>query len=221
MTKNKWQSRMQKAIIPLLILCAGITIIADVSQKNNAPKSESGLKETAANAKSMEGSKGMEGSHKNESHADDGHDHAPMDHSDPENQRRMGIFHYNEGNRFLSKGDAEQAIVNYKMALRHNDNFSESYVNLSSAYLRLKQYDEAFNTLKALESKNPSHPYLYYNYACYYSLTGKLPESLKMLKTAIDKGLPGVAAIATDEDLTAVRETPEFKSWYDSLPATT
>ncbi|QPJ65775.1 MAG: tetratricopeptide repeat protein [Candidatus Nitrohelix vancouverensis] len=221
MTNNKWQLRMQKAIIPLLILCAGITIIADLAQKNNAPSLEPVLKEASTKDKEMEGSKGMEGSHSEESHADDGHDHGPMDHSDPENQRRMGIFHYNEGNRFLSKGEAEQAIVNYKMALRHNENFSESYVNLSSAYLRLKQYDEAFNTLKALESRNPSHPYLYYNYACYYSLTGKLQESLKMLQTAIEKGLPGVAEIAGDEDLTAVRATPEFKRWYDALPTTT
>ena len=59
---------------------------------------------------------------------------------DPEREHRMAIFHYNEGNKFLNKGDWEKAVGNYKMALHHDKALNEVYINMSNAYLKGKQY---------------------------------------------------------------------------------
>ena len=49
-----------------------------------------------------------------------------MGHLDPEDQKRMGIYHYNEGNNFLKQNNLEEARSNYKMALHHNKIFEEA-----------------------------------------------------------------------------------------------
>ncbi len=62
---------------------------------------------------------------------------------DPEKEHRMAIFHFNEGNTFLSKGVWQEAVHNSKMALHHDKALSEVYINMSSAYLKGQQYEEA------------------------------------------------------------------------------
>ena len=71
-------------------------------------------------------------------------------------QKRMGIYHYNEGNKLLQQNSWEEAIRNYKMALHHNKNFSEAYINLSTAYLIGKQFNASLETLISLKKINQS-----------------------------------------------------------------
>ena len=143
--------------------------------------------------------------------------HQDMDHSDPENIRRMAIFHFNEGNKFLQRKKWGDAAKNYHKALNHNREFKEAYVNLSTAYLGAGKYDEAFDTLKSLEEINPSAPLLHFNLACYYSLTEKLPASLGAIKKAVVLGYNGFQDIQTDPDLENLRNNAEFKTWFQSV----
>ncbi len=133
--------------------------------------------------------------------------------ADPEKERRMGIFHYNEGNRFLRKGDWKEAVRNYKMALHHDQTLSDVYVNMSSAYLQGQQYPEALKTLEILKTHAPDHPNLYYNLACYYSLTHQETESLAALKQSLKLGYSARNDAHTDPDLANLRETVKFKQW--------
>ncbi|MCH8156891.1 MAG: tetratricopeptide repeat protein [Nitrospinae bacterium] len=148
------------------------------------------------------------------------HDHGTeeIDHSDPEAQRRMGIFHYNEGNKFSNQGNWEEAIRNYKMALHHNKNFEEAYINLSTAYLSGKQFDEGRDTLTDLEKINPSHPLLHYNLACYHALTGQTGPALEALQRAVGFGYKDFRALETDPDLENLRNDPKFQQWRNELP---
>ncbi len=151
------------------------------------------------------------------------HDHAEhdehddVDHSDPENIKRMAIFHFNEANKFLQQKKWDDAVKNYHKALNHNREFEEAYINLSTAYLGAKKYGEALDTLKSLESINPSAPLLHYNLACYYSLTEKSPASLSALKKAVELGYKGFQDIETDPDLENLRSYAEFKAWFESI----
>jgi len=152
---------------------------------------------------------------KDHDHAE--HDeHQDMDHSDPENIKRMAIFHFNEGNKFLQQEKWDEAAKNYHKALNHNREFQETYINLSTAYLRAKKYDEALDTLKSLENINPSAPLLHYNLACYYSLTEKTQASLDALKKAVELGYKGFNEIQIDPDLVNLRHNAEFKTWFQS-----
>ena len=132
---------------------------------------------------------------------------------DPKREHRMAIFHYNEGNKFLKKGDWKEAVVNYKMALHHDKSLKEVYINMSNAYLKGKQYDEAKTTLEALKVQAPENPHLYYNLACYYSLTHQEAASLKALQQSIRLGYKNPSDAQSDPDLANLRQTPEFKQW--------
>jgi len=130
-----------------------------------------------------------------------------------EKEKRMGIFHYNEGNKSFKAGRFDEAIINYKKAMHHNKNFKEATINLSTAYMQNSNYDKALETLKMgmlLDSKNP---HIHYNYACYYSLTGQPKRSLEMLKSAIHFGFNRLDQIEIDPDLQTLRQSPEFKKW--------
>ena len=147
------------------------------------------------------------------------HDHSEDDHQDPENNRRMGIFHYNEGNKMLAAGNLEEAVRNYKMALHHNKDFKQAHVNLSTTYLAAKQWEEARDTLTTLETIDPNNPSLFYNWACYFSLTGKTADSLTALQKAVTVGYENFKQIGKDPDLLNLRKTPEYKDWAKNLKA--
>ena len=149
--------------------------------------------------------KQSEGSHKEGSNG--------QDISQKDKEKKMGIFHYNEGNKNFKEGQYKEAIINYKKALHHNKSFKEATINLSTAYMKNSNFEEALKTLQkgmVLDSKNP---HIHYNYACYYSLTGQSEASLEKLKTAIQFGFNNFKQIEIDPDLEKLRQSPEFKGW--------
>ena len=176
----------------LFVITDTSTIIKDMSSN------------TGKNLKQTEGSH-KEGSHKEGSNG--------QDISQKDKEKKMGIFHYNEGNKNFKEGQYKEAIINYKKALHHNKSFKEATINLSTAYMKNSNFEEALETLQkgmVLDSKNL---HIYYNYACYYSLTGQPETSLKKLKTAIQFGFNNFKQIETDPDLEKLRQSPEFKRW--------
>ena len=138
------------------------------------------------------------------------HNHDETNHQDPQSQKRMGIYHYNEGNNLLKQSNFEEAISNYKMALHHNKDFEESYINISTAYLSTKQFDLALKYLNILKSINPSHPLLHYNLACYYSLLGKTAMGMEALKEAIQNGFNDQKMLKSDPDIESLRQSHQF-----------
>jgi len=136
---------------------------------------------------------------------------------DPVREHRMAIFHYNEGNSFLSKGNWKEAVGNYKMALHHDPALHEVYINLSNAYLQGQQYPEAKKTLDTLKTKTPENPHLYYNLACYYSLTHQETASLEAFQQSVRLGYQNPNDAHTDPDLANLRQMPEFQQWVKTL----
>ena len=130
---------------------------------------------------------------------------------DVKTQKRMGIYHYNEGNKFLKQNHWEEAVKNYQMALHHNKNFDEVYINLSTAYLVGKKFKESLKTLNTLKKINPNHPLLHYNFACYYALTGSITLGLESLKKSISNGFNNFQLLKTDPDLRNLRSDSRFK----------
>ena len=147
------------------------------------------------------------------------HNKEKIDHKSPEAQKRMGIYHYNEGNKLLKQNKTEDAIKNYNMALHHNNRFEEAYINLSSAYLNKKNFKLSLKTLNTLESINPNHPLLHYNFSCYYALLGNVPKGIKSLKQAIVNGFKNHQTLETDPDIENLRKNPEFKELQSLLLA--
>ncbi len=144
-------------------------------------------------------------------------DKLPAPAPDPIKQRRMGIFHYNEGNKFLKEGKWKLAIENYEMALSHDKEIYQVYLNMSNAFLLGKQWDQAIKTLKILESQKPNLPALHYNLACYYSLTQQIEKSLTSIQQAVNLGYKPRNDILIDPDLEPLRKSQAFQKWIDSV----
>lgn len=153
-------------------------------------------------------SKKVEGSHKEGSHNEGSNG---QNISQEEKERRMGIFHYNEGNKSFKEGRFDEAIGNYKKALHHNKTLKEAAINLSTAYMKNLNFDEALKTLKVGMALDSTNPHIHYNYACYYSLIGQPKASMEKLQEAIRLGFTNFKQIETDPDLEKLRQSPEFK----------
>ena len=147
------------------------------------------------------------------------HNEEKKDHNSPEAQKRMGVYHYNEGNKLLKQKKTEEAIKNYNMALHHNNRFEEAYINLSTAYLNKKNFKLSLKTLNTLESINPNHPLLHYNFSCYYALLGNIPKGIESLNQAIANGFKNHQILETDPDIENLRQNPRFKELQSLLLA--
>ena len=151
----------------------------------------------------------MEGSHKEGSHKEGSNG---QNISQEEKEKRMGIFHYNKGNKSFKEGRFDEAIGNYKKALHHNKTLKEATINLSTAYMKNSNFDEALKTIKVGMALDSTNPHIHYNYACYYSLIGQPKASMEKLQEAVRLGFTNFKQIETDPDLEKLRQSPEFKS---------
>ena len=156
----------------------------------------------------------VEGSHLEGSHQEGSKKKAL---TQKEKEKRMGIFHYNEGNKNFKAGQFDEAIINYKKAFHHNKNFKEATINLSTAYMKNSDFDAALKTLQKGMMLDPKNPHIHYNYACYYSLMGQPGTSLEKLKEAIEFGFGQFKQIETDPDLENLRQSVEYKTWAQTL----
>ena len=190
-------------LMPLLLIIGSIIFITTDQMGFYLKQSE---KPTSANGKS---NKGLIHTHNEEK----------IDHKSPEVQKRMGIYHYNEGNKLLKQNKTEEAIKNYNMALHHNNHFEEAYINLSTAYLNKKNFKLSLKTLNTLESINPNHPLLHYNFSCYYALLGNIPKGIESLNQAIANGFKNHQILETDPDIENLRQNPRFKELQSLLLA--
>lgn len=159
-----------------------------------------------------------EGSHKEGDHKDEGSNGENL--SQEERERRMGIFHYNEGNKFYKEGNYAEAIIRYEKALHHHKAFKETLINLSTAYMKNKAFDRALETLQEGQKKFPQEPLFDYNFACYYSLTENLEPGLLALKQAVGKGFKQFKQIESDTDLNNLRQSDDYKVWKETISST-
>ena len=190
-------------LMPLLLIIGSIIFITTDQMGFYLKQSE---KPTSANG----------GNSKGLIHA---HNEEKKDHKRPEVQKRMGVYHYNEGNKLLKQNKTEEAIKNYNMALHHNNRFEEAYINLSTAYLNKKNFKLSLKTLNTLESINPNHPLLHYNFSCYYALLGNIPKGIESLNQAIANGFKNHQILETDPDIENLRQNPRFKELQSLLLA--
>ena len=82
--------------------------------------------------------------------------------------------------------DYSFAISSYDMALNIDPDNHEAWNLKGLAYYKMNNYTKAIECCtKALDS-NPSDGLVWYNYACYLTLDGKIDDGMEALKRAID-----------------------------------
>ena len=193
--------------LPHLGLIALIIFLA--AENFSSPQNSASL--DTGKTQSMEEGSHTEGSHKEGSNGEG------ENLSQEERVRRMAIFHYNEGNKFYKKEEYGEALIRYERALRHNEKFKEALINLSTAYMKIKVFDKALETLQTGQNQFPQEPLFDYNFACYFSLKGNPGPGLLALQQAVKKGFKQFEQIESDTDLSNLRQSDEYKTWKEML----
>ena len=224
MDKNQIQNFIFVTLGISLLVGAGIQFIKNrnnfqIKLNLSESKETTNQKPKINNPKNIEGSNNEGSISENELSLNDldKKKREKIDHSDPKNQHRMGIFHYNEGNKFLAFKEWTKAIKNYQMSLKHDKNLFEVYINLSVAQLRIKKFDHAYRTLLKLKSFQPQNPSLFYNLACYYSLTKQLELGRDAIQKSIQLGFKDFQLLKEDPDLENLKNDLKYNKWLKSL----
>lgn len=73
-------------------------------------------------------------------------------------------------------------------------------------------YEDAIRITRQAVAVAPDDPQLYFNLACFYSLSHKTKEALYYLEAALKKGYKTPSDILTEQDLENIRSTKEFEA---------
>jgi 4-amino-4-deoxy-L-arabinose transferase-like glycosyltransferase len=123
----------------------------------------------------------------------------------------LSELYWSIGNLFYKYKELEIAIKHYQIALKIQPNQKKVIEKLGLIHAELKKYDMFlyyFNKLIFLEPENEKH---YYNIACVLSLQKRIPESVKFLQLAINKGYSNFERIEKDEDLNNIKASARYK----------
>lgn len=89
--------------------------------------------------------------------------------------------------------------------------------DLGHLLTRLGRHPEALAVDRELVRRSPECETAHYNLACSLSLTGALDEAVTALQRAVELGYTDAEQLASDDDLAALRERPEFKALVQRL----
>ena len=125
--------------------------------------------------------------------------------------RNLEKIHLMVGNKLAEEGAYTEAIAHFQNTLQINNNSAEAHTNLGYALLVLGKQDEAIkHCLEAIRIDPEKSINAFYNLACIYAKKGNVKESVRWLKTSIEKGFNDWDALKTDEDLKNIRTTGYF-----------
>ena len=93
--------------------------------------------------------------------------------------------HNNLGNALLQRGQAEEAIAQYREALRIKPAYSEAHYNLGNALLQRGQAEEAIAEFREALRINPACSEAYYNLGNALIQRGRAEEAIAQFREAL------------------------------------
>ena len=87
----------------------------------------------------------------------------------------------------------------------------------ASALLELGKTEEAVEWTKRATAMEPNDPAVLYNCACLYAVLNQTETSINLLKDAINCGFSHKEWIENDQDLSSIRQHPEYQALLDGL----
>ena len=118
---------------------------------------------------------------------------------------------YNLGTLLKKQNRLKEAENIYRKTLGIDSKYAGLWTSLGIFFAEQRRYKEAEKIYQKILAFTQHDANTYYNLACLYGLQSKVPESVKFLKLAIDKG-PKYKEIAwTDKDFDLIRDTQEFQ----------
>lgn len=102
-------------------------------------------------------------------------------------------LHFDKGMDYHYRSQPEEAIEQFNLAIKYNENNHEAYFYRGCAKYNIFQREEAVNDyLKAIEI-NPEYLQAYFNLGLYYRSINDYDMACYYFKIAEDKGRPNMA----------------------------
>ena len=106
--------------------------------------------------------------------------------------------------------DYSFAISSYDMALNIDPDNYEAWNLKGLAYYRMNNYTKAIECCTKALDANPSDGLVWYNYACYLTLDGKVDDGMEALKRAIEIDISHAKKAVRDKDFENARVEEGF-----------
>ena len=119
--------------------------------------------------------------------------------------RRKAEEFFEQGKKYSSVENADQAINNYSKAIKINPKFAKAYNNRGIAYIWKKQYDLAIADFNKAIELDPKNGKAYNNRAIVYSYQGETDKARQDLQKAQSLG---------------IAVNPDFLKKIEALPST-
>lgn len=106
--------------------------------------------------------------------------------------------------------DYSFAISSYDMALNIDPDNHEAWNLKGLAYYKMNNYTKAIECCTKALDANPSDGLVWYNYACYLTLDGKIDDGMEALKRAIEIDISHAKKAVRDNDFENARAEEGF-----------
>jgi tetratricopeptide (TPR) repeat protein len=117
---------------------------------------------------------------------------------------------------FMKAQNWPKAVEAYEAIARAEPQNSVALLRLGIANHSMKAYEKAATAYESSE-KISSNPVVTYNLACVYALLGQKEKAIAWLEKALVVGFRNKKQIETDEELSGIRATAEFKAFEKKL----
>ncbi len=127
------------------------------------------------------------------------------------------VAHFNWGVDYASRGDLDQAITEFKIAIKRDVRWAKPYYNLGVAYSRQGKWNHAIVTWKKTVYIDPKYANAHYNLARAYARGNQRDLSITHLREAVSLDEKLFEAMQTDENFNQIRQSQEFKEFLRSI----
>ena len=127
------------------------------------------------------------------------------------------IAHFNWGIDYASRGELDQAITEFKLAIKRDVRWAKPYYNLGVAYSRQEKWNHAIFAWKRTIYIDPDYASAHYNLARAYARGNQRDLSIAHLREAVSLDKKFVAAIQTDQNFDTIRQSREFQEFMHSI----
>lgn len=115
-----------------------------------------------------------------------------------------------KGDMLMRKGETDKAMEAYRKVVEL-DTVANNQSCAMYALLALGERDKAIDFMQQVIANDSTDCGNYYDGACFYSRIGDLYKSLANLRKAFEHGFKRFHHVMADDDLEALRTTPEFE----------
>lgn len=127
------------------------------------------------------------------------------------------VAHFNWGIDYANKGELDQAITEFKLAIKRDVRWAKPYYNLGVAYSRQEKWHHAIFAWKRTIHIDPGYASAHYNLARAYARGNQRDLSIAHLSEAISLDEKFIEAIQTDQNFDTIRESQEFREFIRSI----